>query len=609
VASLESVLEAQAARARSRRRARLSPGVSDEEAAAALHATLGDAIREYTGAAEPKPQIPRILLAPGARGVGLLRNSLSTPLYILIGVVGLVLLIACANLANLLLARSAARRREVAVRLSIGASRARLMRQLFTESALLAGTGGLLGLLLAGPLTNVVMRLLSAGALDARIDRRTLVFTFAVSALTSVLFGMLPAWRATGLDLSPALKESGAAVSAASRRWSLSRFLVAAQVALSLLLLVGAGLFLRTLLSLSAVDLGFVAERLLTFQTDPSRNGYKGNRLEELYRRMRESIAAIPGVQSVGMSQQGLMMGSVTNSSARLPGDPPKQGRRRQVYELFCSDSFLSTMRIPLLLGRDLSPADRAGTPEVAVVNETFVKNNFPQGNPVGQTFYLEGPNNPPIQIVGVAKDAHYQRVRGEAPPTAYFPYAQHLKDSWQMTFVIRTVLPPLSIAGAVRRAVAAVDQNIPVAEMRTEEEQIRKSLGSERLFAGLVSSFGVIAALLAAIGLYGVMAYSVTRRTAEIGIRLALGANRGDVQWLVLRESMAMVAAGLAIGVPAGLALTGLVRKMLYGVTPADPLSFAAAVAAMITIAGAAAWLPARRAARVDPLVALRHE
>ncbi len=268
-------------------------------------------------------------------------------------------------------------------------------------------------------------------------------------------------------------------------------------------------------------------------------------------------------------------------------------------------------MWIPVMLGRDLSPDDGPAGPLVAVVNETFAKQVFPGKNPVGETFLL-GEKNPdphPIRIVGVARDAHYNGVRAPVAATSYLPYSQRLQGLRQMTFAIRTVLPPLSIAGAVRRAVAGVDRSIPVAELRTEEDQIRDSLGAERLFAGLVGSFGALAALLAAIGLYGVLAYTVARRTAEIGIRIALGASRANVQWLVLRESMATVALGILVGAPAALALSKLVRSMLFGVTPADTVSFAAALLLMIAVTAIAAYVPARRAARVDPMVALRYE
>ena len=590
---------------------RLRPGVSDAAAAAAVRAVMAHEVETYSKNAE----IPAVIVRPGGRGVPMLRNQVSNSVYILAAVVAVVLLIACVNLANLLLARSAVRSREIAVRLSMGAGAGRLMRQLLTESFLLSGTGGLLGLLLASPILHLLLRLITrspALTVDAGLDLRTLAFTVIVSILTGVLFGTLPAWRAVRINIAPALKDSSAAGKGASPRLHVSRLLVSAQVALSLLLLVGAGLFVRTLLSLSAVDLGFHAENLLTFQTDPSRNGYSGQRLADLYSSLQHAIEAIPGVESAGMSQHGLIQGIESDNSLTIPGVESKQTFDAQ--QLFCSASFLSTMRIPILLGRDLTPADEHASQHVAVVNEQFVKQFLDGRNPLGQIFYFGNPRKPardfaPIQIVGVARDAHYTRVRLEPKPTTYMPYAQSLAGLHQMTLVIRTALPPLSIAGAVRRAVASVDATVPVAELKTEQQQIAESIGTERLFAGLVSAFGAVAALLAAIGLYGTMAYAVARRTVEIGIRLALGADRSGVLWLVLRQSLLLVAIGLVIGIPAALALTGLVRSSLFGIQPNDPVSFVVGALLMTVVGAFAAWLPARRAARVDPMIALRYE
>jgi predicted permease len=330
----------------------------------------------------------------------------------------------------------------------------------------------------------------------------------------------------------------------------------------------------------------------------------------DLYARMYDKLGAIPGVESVALSQHGLMKGYVTNSGIYIPGRTQRTGQ--EVYHLYVSTSFLDTMRIPLLRGRQLSPADGPAASRVAVVNETFARVNFPGEDPIGKTFYFGDHEKPdkdakPIEIVGIVKDAHYNGVRDEVPPTGYFPYVQY--SGSQMAFAIRTVLPPLAMAGAVRKAVAEIDPAIPIAEMRTEEGQIRQSIATERLFAGLVSGCGGLATLLAAIGLYGVMAYTVTRRTTEIGIRIALGASRNNVQWLVLKESLLMVVAGLVVGFPAAFALTRFVKTLLYGVTPVDPVSFAAAFLLMIAVAAAAAWLPARRASTVDPMIALRYE
>jgi len=587
---------------------RLRPDVSDQAAAAALKATLGHTIEQFAKNAD----VPTVLLRPGARGVGLFRESVSGVFAVLGAVVGLVLLIACTNLANLLVARSAARGREIAVRLSIGAGVGRLVRQLLTESLLLAGGGGLLGLLLARPLLQVMLRFADQAGelgLDPRIDLRTLAFTAGVAVVSGMLFGLLPACRATRVNPAPALKGTGTAGTAGNPRLPLSRLLVALQVGMSLLLLAGAGLFVRTLRQLSAVDLGFRAANVLIFKTDPSRNGYEGRVLADLYARLRQNIAAIPGVESVGMSQYGLMQGVESDASVHAPGFRPAD-RKGNAQLLRSSASFLSTMRIPLLLGRSLTLADERTSQQVAVVNQTFVDRFFPGVNPVGQTFYLgEQPGAEALQVIGVAKDAHYTGVRSEVKPTVYLPFTDSLTGLHQMTFVVRTVLPPLAIAGALRRVVDATDHSIPVAEMKTEEQQIAESIATERLFAAVVSAFGGVAALLAAIGLYGVMAYAVARRTVEIGIRLALGARRATVQWMVLRQSLWMVVFGLAIGIPAALVLTRFIQNMLYGIQPTDPASFIVAAILITAVGAAAAWIPARRASRVDPLQALRNE
>jgi len=525
------------------------------------------------------------------------------------------LLIACANLANLLMARGVARRREIAVRLSIGAGRGRLIRQLLTESFLLAGLGAGLGLTLAAPLAKLVLSVAvgsEADLIDTHLDWRALLFTAATALATALLFGLMPAVRATRVDLTPALKD-GPGTLGSSPQLRVSRFLIAGQVALSTLLLVGAGVFVRTLVNLSSVDPGFQARQLLIFNVDGSRSGYEGDKLVGLYERIRERVAAIPGVRAATLSDIALISDSMSNSDLTIPGYKTKNGRTATAYELHVGSRFLTTMKIPIVLGRDLDDRDGPKASNAAVVNETFARKYLAGQGPVGLAFYVGNEKNPRPQdqtmIVGVCKDAKYDKLKDETPPTVYLPYRQDPNGASGMTFELRTALPPMAIAGAVQRVVAEIDRNVPVAEMRTQEEQIRTSLGTERMFAGVVSSFGVIAALLAAIGLYGVMAYSVTRRTNEIGIRLALGAGRGDVQWMVLRESLWMVAAGLIVGIPAALALTQLLREALYGIKPNDPLSFVTASALMLVVAAVAAWIPARRATRVDPMRALRCE
>ena len=593
--------------------ARLRPGAKDASAAGAVQGLLAGLIRDY---AYPNAEIPRVLLQSGGRGVPLLAEDQQQPLYTLAAVVAAVLLIACVNLANLLLARSEARRREIAVRLSIGASRGRLIRQLLTESLILSVLSAAAGTLLAKPTLRLVLQMMAGSAtlsIDARLDSRTLLFTLGASVLTALLFGILPAFRATRVDITPALKDARSIARKGGSPRKIGSILIAVQVAFSLVLLAGAGLFVRTLINLMTVNLGIRSDHLLTFQTDASRIGYGGERLVQAYGELRAKLEAIPGVNSVGMSHNGLLRGSVTNDGFYIPGHQVQSQRFKSVFLLLCSDSFLSTMRIPILAGRDLSPNDRPGTPHVAVVNETFVREYLGDQNPIGLTFVLgdkPGPSDERIEIVGLAKDAHYSSVRADVPPTAYLAYRQlGYERLRQMAFAIRTNLPPLAIASAVRKAAAEIDPNLPIAQMRTMDAQVSQSIQRERLMAALVSGFGIAAALLAAVGLFGVMAYAVARRRREIGIRMALGATTRRVRWMVLRESVLIVLAGLVVGLPAAFGLSRLVESMLYHVETHDKWSFLAAALLMLAIGAAAAWLPARRASKVDPMTAVRCE
>jgi len=586
---------------------RLRSGASDQQAIAGLRAVMQRATAPDDKKRGMKGEPWRPVLEDGATGIQLLRDRATPALLVLSSVVGLVLLIACANLANLLLARGVARRREIAVRLSIGAGRGRLVRQLLTEGLLLAGLGAGLGLALAAPLSKFVVSVAGGGeGVDARLDWRALLFTAAVALATALLFGLMPAFRATRVDLTPALKDGSTGSLRGSPHLRMSQLLIAGQVALSTLLLTGAGLFVRTLVNLSSIDPGFGAQRLLLFDVDGSRSGYQGDKLQGLYERIREKVTAIPGVRSVTLSDTALISGSENTEGITIPGYKARSGQSPRTYTILAGSHFLTTMEIPILAGRDIGDGDSPKAPRTAVVNETFARMYLDRQNALGRTFDL---GSATIEVVGLCKDAKYDNLRNEVPPTAYLPYLQNDFTWGGMTFELRTALPPMAIAGAVQRAVAEIDRNVPVARMRTQEEQIRETLGTERMFAGVVSSFGVIAALLAAIGLYGVMAYAVTRRTNEIGIRLALGAGRGDVQWMVLRESLWMVDAGLMVGIPAALAVTQLVRQALYGIEPNDPASFVGAGALMVVVAAVAAWIPARRAARVDLIRALRCE
>jgi predicted permease len=593
---------------------RLRPGVSESAAAKGLTSILAHSIDGYAGNSAGVVK-PPVYLLPGDHGVGLGRAQRATALWVLGGTVGLVLLIACVNLANLLLARAESRQREIAIRLSIGATRGRLVRQLFTESLLLSGLGGIGGLLVSGPLAGFLISHQGGGeplAFDVRNDVRTLAFTFGVALLAGLAFGLAPAWRATRFGAGGGFKPAGGAVTHSRGRLRFHWLLISAQVAFSMILLVAAGLFLRTLAGLSSIDLGFQPQNILTFRTDASRDGYKNLALATLYDRLRQRLAAIPEVESVVLSEEGLINNSESDGVIYFPG---RAGTAAKGHTMIfsCSDSFLTAMRIPILWGRDLAPSDGPNATHAVVINESFRKRYFADEDPIGKTLYWGSPpfppNEKPFQIVGVARDAHYYSVRVRPEPTMYANYLQLYQGIRGVTFALRSHLPPASLAASVRRAAADVSAALPIADLRTQEEQIRRTLGTERLFAGLLSMFGLLATLLAAIGLYGVLSYSVSRRTAEIGIRMALGATRANVLWQMMQGCLLAVAAGLCAGVPAALSLTRVARSLLYGITPQDIRPFVEAALLLLAVSVISAWIPARRGAAIQPTQALRYE
>ena len=615
--------------------ARLREGVTPEQAGAGLDEVFRQSVVEHRAArvahAEgpqraairslAPEEIPRLGGVTGAQGEMNMRQSYRRPLYLLLGVVGLVLLIACANVANLLLARAAGRQREIAVRLALGARRRRLVRQLLTESVLLAATGGALGVLLAFWIKDGLMSVGDwggrfMGALDPRLDLRVLGFTAALSLLTGLLFGLAPALRATKVDLTPALKESARGAGAPARTW-LSKSLVVAQVALSLLLLVGAGLFLRTLVNLRRVETGFNTRNLLLFGVDPGLVGYKGERLVALYRQMAERIESLPGVRSVTFSRNPLLSHASSSRDFYLPGAAATAADGRpapagEVYVHQVRENFLETMEIPLLAGRGLSERDDARSPRVAVVNQTFARKFFGGENPVGRRIAFDPQKPGEVEIVGLARDAKYTSQRAETPPTIYLPWLQELRSAGSVVFEVRTAGEPGEAVAAIRRAVREVDAGLPLNNVKTQVEQADETLAMERLFAKLLGLFGLLAQVLAAIGLYGVLAWSVSRRTHEIGVRMALGAARGNVLRMVLGQGMRLTLAGVALGLAAAYALgryLGSLGGMLYGVEPTDPLTFGLIALSLSCVALVACYVPARRATKVDPMVALRYE
>ena len=589
---------------------RLKPGVTAEQARVnfdgvfqrtaragmdAYQAGLSEADRNLAGNRRGGSAVPRLLVDSASRGIYDPDTNSMQSAGILSAVVVLVLLIVCANVANLMLARAAGRSKEVSVRLSIGASRGRLVRQLLTESLLLASIGGA-----AGVLIGYWCRELIPFGTNAPMNWTVLGFTAGVSLLAGIGFGLVPALRATRVDLAGVMKESSRSV--ISSRSFLSRSLLVAQVAISVVLLVGAGLFLRTLHNLRQVDVGFNPTNILMFRVNPPLNGYNAERTGQLYRDLREELLAVPGVRSVAYAQPPLLSGSRSSTGLYLP-DMPMQ----QVHVMTVSPDFFDTMQMRLLAGRQFSASDTADSPKTLIINDTLARKIFPKGDAVGRRAGSTVEKNTESEILGVVSDAKYSSLREPAPPTIYRPFLQ--TEPRAMSVVLRSAVDPTTRVDAVRAAVKKVDPNLPIAAVATQAEQIERRFAQEKLFAMAYSWFGGLALLIAAVGLFGLMSYSVSRRTNEIGVRMALGAARGDVSRMVLRESMQLVAIGVVLGGIGAFAASSLVERTLYGVPPRDVMTMVTAIAVMTMVGVIAAYLPARRASRVDPMIALRYE
>ena len=555
-----------------------------------------------------------LALAPGAKGESALREQFSAPLIVLMSMVGLVLLIACANVANLLIARAAARQREIAVRVSLGSGRWRIVRQLLTESLLLALAGGALGLLVASWTGSLLLDLMplngAAQPLSIQPDVRVLCFTFGLSLLTGLIFGLIPALQATRPAIADTLKAVASNVSPGGAHVRFRKVLVVAQVALSLLLLIGAGLFARSLINLKDVDLGFKTERLMTFSLDAGLNGYPQQRILELYSRLRDNIAALPGARSVAIAEQQALTGGVSSMTVTVEGYRAKEREDLNPNTNWIGPGYFSTVSIPLIAGREFTPRDVLKSQNVAIVNEKFARYFFGAENAIGRRFG-KGPASVAkmnVEIVGVVKDSKFEDVRAGIERFVYYPYTQD-DNVTQVTFYVRTNQEPASLGAALRGEVQKLDAAVPVFDMKSMEVQLDESLYTDRMIAILSSFFGLLATLLAALGLYGVMAYMVTRRTREIGIRVALGANRKHVLRLVMLEVIVLTTIGVAIALPVSFGLSRLIRTQLFGIAPGDPLVLAVATITLALIALLSGALPALRATRVDPLTALRYE
>jgi predicted permease len=540
--------------------------------------------------------VPRLLVESGARGIYDVNQSDESSVRILGAVVVLVLLIVCANVANLLLSRAMTRQREISIRLSLGATRGRLIRQLLTESLLIAAAGGTVGVLVAKWSSQLMP---GAAGQAAAIDWRVLSFVLGVTVVTGIVFGIAPARRATAMNVSAALKETSR--SATGSRSLLTKGLLVLQVAVSLVLLIAAGLFLRTLNNLRHVDVGFNTQNLVLFRLAPALNRYDDAKAATLVGQVTERLEAIPGVRAVAVSNVPLLSGNVNATSFF------REGRKYDsINVLQISPDYFRTMEMPLVSGRSFTERDNQTAPKVAVINETAARTYFPEGNPLGLRLGTTAEQSSQIEIVGVLRDAKYDSVRDQVPPTMYIPYLQGRPVTM---FHVRTAADPAAAIGAIREAVRQIDPDLPLMDLATQAEQIDKNLQQERVFAQAYAMFGALAMLIASIGLFGLMSYSVTRRTNEIGIRMALGARGRDVLSLVMGESMMLVLIGVGIGVLTALAAGRLITALLFGLAATDALTIVSAVTLMVIVSAIAGYLPARRAARVDPLVALRYE
>jgi len=586
---------------------RIKPGVSDESARAAMDVLLSNAVRS-TMTVEKSQSVPHFAMQDGSRGEDLNGEQFTKSIYVLMALAGVVLLLACANLANLLLARARSRQRELSVRLALGAKPGRILRQMLTESLLLSTAGGIAGLLLAFCGRNAIPHLMSSSwesTMHVLFDWKIFGFTAAVSLLTGLLFGFVPAWQAMHTQVSGGLKENAHSVMQGRGNFS-GRMLVTFQIALSMLLLVGAGLFIRTVTNLNQAHLGFRPDSLVLFEIQAPNTRYPGSKEIVLYRQIEQHLASTPGVNSVSLSKNPLIAGNVSNDDFVPDGLPPKLNGKAYVDDNVVGQDFFSTMGIPILAGRSFDGTDTETSRLVAVVNQQLVKEYFQNTNPIGRTFWS---NKKHIEIIGVSGDTRYATLRDDPPATFYTLYRQQSKSEPSMTFEISSNIKPSALVPALRETAASVDKDLPLLNIRTQNAQIRDRTRQERIFASLTSGFGLLALILACIGIYGVMAYSVSQRTREIGIRMALGAEPERLLRMVLGEATWVVALGILAGVCGALALSRVIASMLYGLKAWDPVTFAGSAAMLMMVALGASWIPASRAARVDPMCALRHE
>jgi predicted permease len=595
--------------------ARLRPGVSLAQAQAELAPAFQQWVASTAANDRQRTNLPALVVKKGAGGLDSLRRQYSQPLYMLMTLVGLILALACANVANLLLARAAARRREIALRLSLGAGRFRIVRQLLTESVLLASLGGVLGILFAIWGIRFLTLLLANGranfTLHADLNWHVWGAAAALSLVSGVLFGLAPALDATRVDVMPALKEARAGQPHAKRSFrpvSLSQLLMVSQIAISLLMLIAAGLFVRTLSNLHSIELGFNRDNVLLFRLDARKAGHKDPEIAAFYGDLRKRFSAIPGVRNASLSEDSLIEAG-TGLPLGVAGAPRNDANRI----LSVGPAFFTTMQIPILAGRDFEERDQPGSPDVAVINEVFAKISFGDRNPLGQHLTMrkgeDGRIVRDMEIVGVSRNARYGGLTNAIPPVAYLPYNQGYPRPDQMVYALRTSGDPLRYVNSVREVVRQADARVPVYEVKTQTADIDQTINQEIAFAELCSGFAIVALVIACVGLYGTVSYNVARRTGEIGIRMALGSQRSRVVRMVLREVLVLAAAGLAIGMAAALGTSKFVASFLYRMKANDPLVLILAVMTLLGATLLAGYVPARKASRIDPMTALRHE
>ncbi|MSV28593.1 MAG: ABC transporter permease [Bryobacterales bacterium] len=595
--------------------ARLRPGVSLGQAQAALGPLFHRWVDSTVANERERAKLPELQLREGAAGLDTLRRQYSKPLYVLLAMVALILVISCINIANLLLARATARRREIAVRLSIGAGRLRVIRQLLTESVLLSSLGGALGVVLAIWGIRALTVLLANGREDFTmspgLNWHVLGVAAALAILTGILFGLAPAIASTRVDVVGALKETRAGQAGRrSRRFSSSQMLVATQIGMSLVMLLAAGLFVRTLANLQSVELGFNRESVLLFRMNAKQAGHRDPAMQTFYADLQNRFRAIPGVQGATLTNSPLL-GEGTMSGPLLPvGVKELPGASPHI--LTAGSDFFATMKVPVLFGRGLGQRDQFSSPVAAVVSEAYVRKYFGGQNPIGQQISMtrQAPllGDLTAQIVGIAGDVRYGTLKGEFRAIVYLPFDQPWPTG-DVTYALRTSGDPLRYAGTVREIVRQADPRVPVTDIKTQAAQIDQIMNQEILFARLCSAFAMLAVLIACVGLYGTMAYFVERRAGEIGIRMALGARRGDVIWMVLRHAVALGMAGLALGLPAAFVASRLVESFLYGIEPTDRVTVLVSVGMLLAALLLAGYVPARRASQIDPMTAVRGE